>query len=83
MGPGLEAPSRFREGFHDERQGEVLQRHEGVWLHHPEDQQSADVFVHFSAIESDGFRTLHEGDVVQFEMIRSTRGTEATQVMKL
>ena len=49
----------------------------------PEDQQSADVFVHFSAIESDGFRTLHEGDVVQFEMIRSTRGTEATQVMKL
>ncbi|MEY4374272.1 MAG: hypothetical protein RL760_438 [Candidatus Eisenbacteria bacterium] len=49
----------------------------------PEGPQESDVFVHFSAIESDGFRTLHEGDRVQFEMIRSTRGTEATQVMKL
>ncbi len=49
----------------------------------PEGQQESDVFVHFSAIESDGFRTLHEGDRVQFEMIRSTRGTEATQVLKL
>lgn len=49
----------------------------------PEGQQENEVFVHFSAIESDGFRTLHEGDRVQFEMIRSTRGTEATQVLKL
>lgn len=49
----------------------------------PEGQQDNEVFVHFSAIESDGFRTLHEGDRVQFEMIRSTRGTEATQVLKL
>ena len=42
-----------------------------------------DVYVHFSAIEGNGFRTLHEGDQVEFEIRSSTRGTEAANVQKL
>ena len=49
----------------------------------PEDQEGSDVYVHFSAIESGGFRTLHEGEHVEFEVVSSTRGNEATHVLKV
>jgi CspA family cold shock protein len=49
----------------------------------PEGQDESEVFVHFSAIESSGFRTLHEGERVEFEAVSSTRGTEATHVLKV
>lgn len=39
-----------------------------------------DVFVHFSAIQSDGFRTLHEGQTVEFEIEDGPKGPQATQV---
>lgn len=42
-----------------------------------------DVFVHFSAIEGDGFRTLREGEQVEFEIKASERGTEASRVIKV
>jgi CspA family cold shock protein len=42
-----------------------------------------DVFVHFSAIEGDGFRTLHEGEQVEFEIKASERGAEASRVIKV
>jgi CspA family cold shock protein len=42
-----------------------------------------DVFVHFSAIESDGFKTLHEGELVEFEVRTGDRGTEASHVIKV
>lgn len=42
-----------------------------------------DVFVHFSAIEGHGFRTLHEGELVEFEVKASERGTEASHVIKV
>ena len=41
-----------------------------------------DVYVHFSAIEGSGFRTLHEGEEVTFETKASERGREATHVQK-
>jgi len=41
---------------------------------------SPDVFVHFSVIEGDGFKTLTEGQTVQFEMQRSEKGPQATRV---
>jgi len=40
-----------------------------------------DVFVHYSAIEGSGFRTLTEGQAVQFEAERGPKGLHATQVM--
>ncbi len=43
--------------------------------------EGEDVFVHFSAIEADGFRTLSEGKVVEFEILKSEMGRQAAQVM--
>lgn len=45
-------------------------------------EDGADVFVHFSAIESDGFKTLDEGQAVNFEVEESDRGPQATNVTK-
>lgn len=42
-----------------------------------------EVFVHHSAIEGNGFRTLHEGDQVEFDIKTSTRGAEAARVTRL
>ena len=41
-----------------------------------------DVFVHFNAIEGDGYRTLDEGDSVQFEIEQGPKGLQATKVQK-
>ena len=45
----------------------------------PEDG-SKDVFVHFSAIQADGFKTLNEGQKVDFEIIDGARGPQAANV---
>ncbi|AHI56530.1 MULTISPECIES: cold-shock protein CspB [Listeria] len=42
-----------------------------------------DVFVHFSAIEGDGFKTLDEGQSVEFEIVEGQRGPQAEKVTKL
>jgi CspA family cold shock protein len=42
-----------------------------------------DVFVHYSVIEGDGFRTLNEGDKVQFAMSRGPKGFHATAVRRV
>jgi CspA family cold shock protein len=48
-----------------------------------QDEGGQDVFVHFSCIDGDGFKTLAEGDRVQFEIINSDKGLKATTVSKL
>lgn len=47
----------------------------------PEDG-AADVFVHQSAIQSEGFRTLSEGDRVEFEVVQGQKGPAAENVRK-
>jgi len=42
-----------------------------------------DVFVHFSSIEATGYKTLSEGDNVEFEVEESDRGPEAKNVKKV
>ncbi|MGI5891248.1 MAG: cold shock domain-containing protein [Bacillota bacterium] len=42
-----------------------------------------DVFVHFSAIQSEGFKTLDEGQAVQFDVVDGPRGPQAANVSKL
>ena len=42
-----------------------------------------DVFVHFSAIQGDGFKTLDEGQQVEFEVVDGPRGPQAANVNKL
>lgn len=41
-----------------------------------------DVFVHYSAIKEDGFKTLAEGDKVTFEVVKGPKGPQAANVMK-
>ena len=45
-------------------------------------QEGDDVFVHFSAIQVDGFRTLAEGEQVEFELHDSEKGVQATNVSR-
>lgn len=42
-----------------------------------------DVFVHFSAIQTDGYKTLDEGQEVEFEIVTGQRGPQAENVVKL
>jgi len=45
-----------------------------------EQDDGEDVFVHFSVIEMDGFRTLAEGSTVDFEVVKGDKGLQATKV---
>ncbi|MGH9508964.1 MAG: cold-shock protein [Terriglobales bacterium] len=42
-----------------------------------------DVFVHYSAIQSDGFRSLKEGQAVQFSVVKGPKGLQAENVQPL
>jgi CspA family cold shock protein len=42
-----------------------------------------DVFVHYSAIDMDGFKTLQEGDAVEFEVVQGQKGPQADKVTKV
>ncbi|HXU73090.1 MAG TPA: cold shock domain-containing protein [Polyangia bacterium] len=46
-------------------------------------EDGPDVFVHYSAIAGDGFRSLSEGQAVQFEITEGPKGLQATNVTKL
>lgn len=43
----------------------------------------SDVFVHFTAIQGDGFKSLEEGQRVQFDIVQGDRGPQAENVVKL
>ena len=42
-----------------------------------------DVFVHFSAIQAQGFKSLQEGDQVEFEIVQGQKGPQASDVAKV
>jgi CspA family cold shock protein len=42
-----------------------------------------DIFVHHTAIQSDGFRTLEEGDKVEFEIVQGDKGNKAENVKRV
>lgn len=42
-----------------------------------------DVFVHFSAINSEGYKTLEEGQAVEFEIVEGAKGLQAGNVVRL
>ncbi len=48
-----------------------------------QNDDGGDVFVHFSGIKGDGFKTLFEGDQVQFEIEKGDKGSKAIDVEKV
>lgn len=48
-----------------------------------EREDGGDVFVHFSAIQSEGFKTLEEGQSVEFDIVEGARGPQAANVVKI
>jgi CxxC-x17-CxxC domain-containing protein len=48
-----------------------------------QDDSGEDIFVHFSAIQSDGFKTLNEGDRVEFDVMPGEKGKQAANVVRI
>ncbi|SFB04848.1 cold-shock DNA-binding protein family [Lentibacillus halodurans] len=48
-----------------------------------EREEGDDVFVHFSAINAEGFKTLEDGQDVEFEIVEGNRGPQAANVTRL
>ena len=46
-------------------------------------EEGDDVFVHFNAIEGDGYKSLNEGDQVQFDVEEGAKGLQAIKVSKI
>ena len=46
-------------------------------------EDGGDVFVHFSAIHAEGFKTLEEGQAVEFDVVQGNRGEQAANVVRL
>lgn len=46
-------------------------------------EEGSDVFVHFSAIEMDGYKVLEENEVVQFEITNGEKGPQASHVVRI
>ena len=47
------------------------------------DEDGADVFLHFSALNMEGFKVLEEGDTVEYEVVDGEKGPQAANVTKL
>ena len=64
-------------------QGKVKWFNAGKGFGFIETEEGNDVFVHFSSIQSEGFKTLDEGESVEFDVVQGVRGPQAANDVKL
>lgn len=76
--------------FKSNKEGDFLKMRGKVKWFNPEKgygfistENGDDVFVHFSAINMEGYKTLAEGQIVEFDVIKSERGNQAVNVRKV
>ncbi len=48
-----------------------------------QDENGKDIFVHYTGLEMQGFKSLKEGNVVEFDVVEGTKGPQASNVIKL
>jgi cold shock protein len=70
-------------GIHTVEQGTVKWFNDAKGFGFISRQNGEDVFVHFSAIQSNGFRSLQEGQAVQFNVVKGPKGFQAENVQVL
>jgi CspA family cold shock protein len=65
------------------RRGKVKWFNESKGFGFIEQDGGKDIFVHYTAIQGSGFKTLTEGDVVEFDVVESSKGLQASKVTKV
>lgn len=66
-----------------EKQGTVKWFNEAKGYGFIEQEGGGDVFVHYSAVQGDGFKTLHKGDAVKFDVVSGAKGAQAANVVRV
>lgn len=69
----------------EKKQGKVkwFNNAKGFGFIQQDDGNGGDVFVHFSAIQDAGFKTLDEGQPVEYELVHGPKGQQAEKVVKI
>jgi cold shock protein len=83
--PGTKAPNSLnkRRGIAVKEQGTVKWFNASKGYGFIQRQSGEDVFVHFSAIQAEGYKTLNEGQAVEFEVRKGPKGLQAENVTSL
>jgi CspA family cold shock protein len=80
---------RGRDNFADGRDGVVVNKGTVKWFNDAKgfgfitQESGPDVFVHHTAIQAEGFRSLNEGDTVEFETVKGPKGLQAQNVRRV
>jgi cold shock protein len=79
----IQRQSQSHKDFRDMEQGTVKWFNDAKGFGFISRQNGEDVFVHYSAINSNGFKSLQEGQAVQFNVVKGPKGWQASDVQPL